>query len=288
MLRRALHSLLLTLLLVATLSRAASSGLAQNSCSFVLGFQRLHDQLPEIVGTCLENEQHDPGTGDAHQRTSGGLLAWHKAENQTTFTNGTTTWVSGPDGAAVTTVTGPTRATPPASSGKAWGIAWSGLEYVSNPADGPELDLTPAAAKFFADRGVRLFRLAFNWSVLQPTLNGPLDPTYLGRLKHAAQVASDAGGKVVLDPHNYARYRGNLIGSSAVPNSAFTDFWRRLATEFKGNPGVWAYGLMNEPYNTGGLWTKPNGAAQAGIDGVRAVDREMLILVLRRCLGRGR
>src|SRR3954454_23667515 len=94
--RLALHSFVLIAVLAATLLQTTPSGLAQESCTFVLGFQQVHDQLPDLVGPCLENEQHDPDSGDAHQRTSGGLLVWRKATNQTTFTNGTTTWVSGP------------------------------------------------------------------------------------------------------------------------------------------------------------------------------------------------
>lgn len=162
--------------------------------------------------------------------------------------------------------------------GKAWGIAWSGLEYTSSVTDRPDLDLTPAAATFFAGRGVKLFRLAFNWPSVQPALNQPLDTAWLDRLKRNVQVAADAGCKVVLDPHNYGRYQGNVIGSAAVPNAAFKDFWARLATAFKGNQGVWAYGLMNEPHDSGGLWIA-GGAYQAGIDGIRSVDQAPMILV---------
>ncbi|MCC7103569.1 MAG: hypothetical protein IT307_00365 [Chloroflexi bacterium] len=71
---------------------------AQESCLFSLGFKTLHDMVPDVVGSCLENERHNPENGDGLQRTTGGLLVWRKADNWTAFTDGTTTWVNGPLG----------------------------------------------------------------------------------------------------------------------------------------------------------------------------------------------
>jgi hypothetical protein len=71
---------------------------AQESCVFSLGFKTLHDMIPDVVGSCLENEHHNPENGDGLQRTTGGLLVWRKADNWTAFTDGTTTWINGPLG----------------------------------------------------------------------------------------------------------------------------------------------------------------------------------------------
>jgi hypothetical protein len=49
------------------------------------------------VGQCVEN-QHFASNGDAQQKTTGGLLAWRKADNWTAFTDGFHTWVNGPRG----------------------------------------------------------------------------------------------------------------------------------------------------------------------------------------------
>jgi len=95
---------------------------------------------------------------------------------------------------------------------------------------------------------MNLVRLPFLWERLQPSLNQPFDAAELARLNGFVQQATTAGLTVLIDPHNYARYRGNLIGSSQVPHSAFADFWSRLATQFKGNPKV-AFGVMNEPHD---------------------------------------
>jgi hypothetical protein len=68
------------------------------SCQFQLGFQTLHDLDPVDVGNCVEDETHDPVSGDALQHTTKGLLVWRKADNWTAFTNGYHTWINGPNG----------------------------------------------------------------------------------------------------------------------------------------------------------------------------------------------
>lgn len=76
------------------------------TCQFILGFQTLHNLIPNIVGDCLENEHFNPQNGDALQLTTGtntdgsvgGELVWRKADNFTAFTDGFNTWVNGPFG----------------------------------------------------------------------------------------------------------------------------------------------------------------------------------------------
>ena len=85
---------LATAALVGGTGRAAAAA----DCRFVLGFEALHAMIPDTVGACLENEQHHPGQGVTHQRTTNGLLVWQKAGNHTAFTDGYRTWISGPLG----------------------------------------------------------------------------------------------------------------------------------------------------------------------------------------------
>jgi cytochrome c len=80
-----------------------SSGLsgraaADSDCRFVLGFAGLQALIPDAVGQCLEDEQHDPADAITRQPTTGGVLTWHKASNWTGFTDGYSTWVNGPFG----------------------------------------------------------------------------------------------------------------------------------------------------------------------------------------------
>jgi spore germination protein GerM len=71
---------------------------AQEQCTFVLGFQAIHQMIPDIVGDCVTDEFHNPETGDTLQVTTNGLLVWRKADNWTAFTNGHMSWVNGPFG----------------------------------------------------------------------------------------------------------------------------------------------------------------------------------------------
>ena len=77
---------------------AVAAPARQEPCQFVLGFATLHSLIPNIVGNCLTNEQHNAVNGDGLQPTTNGLLVWRKADNFTAFTNGSTTWVNGPFG----------------------------------------------------------------------------------------------------------------------------------------------------------------------------------------------
>jgi hypothetical protein len=76
----------------------APGAAAQAGCSFKLGFKALRDQIPEVVGDCLEDEHLDPLSGNVEQRTTKGVLVWRKADNWTAFTDAQTTWISGPEG----------------------------------------------------------------------------------------------------------------------------------------------------------------------------------------------
>ena len=87
-----------TLLLgIALLLVTPSVSLAAD-CQFVLGFKSLRNLIGhDIVGECLDNEHYN-AIGDSNQHTTGGLLAWRKADNWTAFTDGHRTWVNGPIG----------------------------------------------------------------------------------------------------------------------------------------------------------------------------------------------
>lgn len=125
-------------------------------------------------------------------------------------------------------------------------------------------------------KGLSIVRLPFKWERLQPELMGPLDLAELARLDQAVQLAGERGLKILLDAHNYARYREGLIGTPEVPNEAFADFWRKLAAHYAHEPAIAGLGLMNEPHDTGGRWPA---AAQAAIDAIRQVDRRHAIFV---------
>jgi endoglucanase len=125
-------------------------------------------------------------------------------------------------------------------------------------------------------QGLSVVRLPFKWERVQRELMGPLDATEMKRLDGVVALARARGLKLLLDVHNYARYHGKLIGTPDVPNAAFADFWKKVATHYKDEEAIFAYGLMNEPHDTQGLWPA---AAQAAIDAVRSVDTKHTISV---------
>ncbi len=133
---------------------------------------------------------------------------------------------------------------------------------------------TVASTAYFQSRGMNLMRLPFRWERLQPRLNAEFDAAELARLREFVDGTTARGLQVLLDPHNYARWHGHLIGSAELPPAAFADFWRRLALQFKDNPRV-QFGLMNEPH---GLPTETwAAAAQAAIDAIRATGARNLV-----------
>ncbi len=167
-----------------------------------------------------------------------------------------------------------------ATDGYLRGVNLAGAEFADDNLPGTygQTYIYPNATEldYYKAKGLTLIRLPFRWERLQRSLYGPFDAAELARMDEFVSAARARGMKVILDPHNYALYHGNLIGSAAVPNSAFTDFWRRLADHYRNELTIYAYGLMNEPNNTNGLWPA---AAQAGVDGIRAVDSTHMILV---------
>ena len=105
---------------------------------------------------------------------------------------------------------------------------------------------TTDEVNYFVGKGMNVFRIPFRWERLQQSLRGELDVGEEARLRTIVEYATKRGASVILDPHNYARYHGSLIGEG--PSVAdFADFWTRLATLFGPNRRV-IFGLMNEPY----------------------------------------
>ena len=98
-----LSRLLLPAALAAVVALTVVPTFATADCQFVLGFAALKalidvEEGPEKVGECLENQHSNPANGDALQQTTGGLMAWRKADNWTAFTDGYRTWINGPNG----------------------------------------------------------------------------------------------------------------------------------------------------------------------------------------------
>ncbi len=129
---------------------------------------------------------------------------------------------------------------------------------------------------YFMDKGMNVFRLPFRWERLQQSQYADFDAEEMAYMDDFITYATNAQASVVLDPHNYARYYGDIIGSTALPVAVFEDFWSRLATHYMDNPLV-IFGLMNEPHTMSSeLWRDD---ANAAIAAIRATGATNLILV---------
>ena len=134
---------------------------------------------------------------------------------------------------------------------------------------------TTAEVDYFMAQGMNIFRVPFAWENLQRTQMGELEPDELARLDEIVGYATGQGARVILDPHNYARYYGKVVGAEA-PAAAFADFWERLAAHYAGNARV-IFGLVNEPNTMSTeVWL---GDANAAIAAIRAVGAGNLVLV---------
>ncbi len=133
---------------------------------------------------------------------------------------------------------------------------------------------------YFTSKGMNIFRLPFLWERLQNDQNGPLNQDELLRIKKFVDYATSKHAKIILDPHNGARYYGEIIGVDgdlgALPRAAFVNFWVKLAIQFKNNNNV-IFGLMNEPHDMPTeLWLDD---ANAAISAIRDTGAQNLILV---------
>lgn len=124
--------------------------------------------------------------------------------------------------------------------------------------------------------GGNIIRLPFLWQRIQPTLLKELDPAELRALRNTVSQANSRGLCVILDVHNYAAYRGEVIGSSTVPVEAFFDLWKRLAAEFPQADGT-IFGLMNEPAKISIAQWAP--IAQQTVNELRKAGAKNIILV---------
>jgi endoglucanase len=136
---------------------------------------------------------------------------------------------------------------------------------------------------YYKSKGLLIVRVPFRWERLQRTLNGPLDSAEISEIDRVISDARSRGMQVLLDCHNYGRYKvggadEQILGTSQVPTSAFADFWRKVADHYKNEGAIYGYGLMNEPHDMGDGTRWPS-AAQSAVDAIRKVDSTHKIFV---------
>lgn len=156
------------------------------------------------------------------------------------------------------------------------GINLSGMEEGGKVPGKPYFDFAVPSEdewSYFASKGLKLVRLPFKWERVQPVAGQALASDYLKLMHTQLQMAANYSMTVIVDNHGFGSGYGAKLDGGSASNSNFADLWRRLAEEFKGNPAVAGYDIMNEPNNmpSSSAWHK---AAQAAIDMIRTVDKE--------------
>lgn len=130
---------------------------------------------------------------------------------------------------------------------------------------------------FVSTKGLDAIRLSISWERIQPTLNGALATTYLTNLKTAIGWAKKYNAKVILDLHNYGRYNGEVIDVGTPTTANLVDVWQKLSNEFKNEPTVYAYDIMNEPHDMGTASWK--NISQAVVSGIRTNGDNKLLMI---------
>lgn len=128
----------------------------------------------------------------------------------------------------------------------------------------------------FAALGMNVFRVPMRWERIVTQPGSALIEIEMKRIDGVIAAANARGVSVVIDIHNYGRFRGQPLGSLTVSKADLADLWSRLATRYGSNPKV-IFGLMNEPVHISAAdWA---GVAQSLIDAIRDRGASNLILV---------
>jgi endoglucanase len=110
----------------------------------------------------------------------------------------------------------------------------------------------PASYGYLAARGHRIVRLPFQWGSVQRRLGEALDGPFLRLLTTEVAAIGHAGMRAILDVHSGGRHPDVVKATSrlgdGISQEQFNDLWLRLSDVFRDDRRVYAYDLMNEPY----------------------------------------
>lgn len=159
------------------------------------------------------------------------------------------------------------------------GVNMAGLEFGIDNNGGqsgsyvsPPVDQIP----HFITGKVNALRFPIGWQYIQPTINGPLNETYLALLDKYVTATTDLRGFAIIDLHNYGRRDGKIVGESDLGAGTLVDLWTRLADHYKNQSNV-LFGLMNEPHDlTSSVWF---GVIQQVVTAIRKAGADNNILL---------
>jgi endoglucanase len=130
----------------------------------------------------------------------------------------------------------------------------------------------PSAMQTLMNDGYNTFRVPFLMERMAgSSLSAAFDQRYLANLTETINYITSRGKFAILDPHNYGRYKGQVI----TDLDAFKSFFTKLATAFKGNQNV-IFDTNNEYHDMD--QTLVLNLNQAAIDAIRAAGATQYIL----------
>ena len=157
------------------------------------------------------------------------------------------------------------------------GIVLSGGEFTPGGEYGPNYGYPPKeSVDYYVSKGMKILRLPFTWERVQPTMYNDLDAVEMSRIDEVVNYAIAKGMTVGLDVHNSGYRNGDVIGTSAVPDSAFANLWYKLAMHYRDKPET-LFMLMSEPYDQSAkMWIR---TANAAIKAIRTAGATQTIVV---------
>jgi endoglucanase len=134
---------------------------------------------------------------------------------------------------------------------------------------------------FVKDDKLNAFRLPVGWQYLvNKNLGGTLDSTFFAKYDQQMTYCLNSGAALcILDLHNYARWNGQIVGSSGGPtNAQFASVWSQLAAKYASKPKV-AFGIMNEPHDLQDInaWAT---TVQAAVTAIRKAGATQNLILL--------
>ncbi|KAI4767738.1 cellulase-domain-containing protein, partial [Aureobasidium sp. EXF-8846] len=134
---------------------------------------------------------------------------------------------------------------------------------------------------FVKDDKLNAFRLPVGWQYLvNKNLGGTLDSTFFAKYDQQMTYCLNSGAALcILDLHNYARWNGQIVGSSGGPtNAQFASVWSQLAAKYASKPKV-AFGIMNEPHDLTDInaWAT---TVQAAVTAIRKAGATQNLILL--------
>lgn len=131
-------------------------------------------------------------------------------------------------------------------------------------------------------KGVRKWRVNIDMERMTPTKETVLDMNYYNLLKEGLLIIRKYKGKVLLDNHNYGRYKNNVITDEML----LARWWVTVINQIIKDglmDTIYGWDLMNEPHDLVGtyeqqekLWARQ---AQNCINEIRKIDKNSVIAI---------